>query len=210
MKPLRKTDGQAMIEFALIFPWQLIIVMFIVEMSLILVGRSVVGYAAYCAAHAEVLGQDPREAASIALIPLGESASPFAMAQGETDSLPGWGYQSKWADVRAKLQVYRLYSDKSRVLNRVNIRQDIDEYHRTRFVSQHNIGVEVVFPLKLMLPLSFFEALASENFGSGFNDMEGRAFVNVNGDTYFILRERCLLPSRDRLINTTLELKQDE
>jgi hypothetical protein len=214
MKKLTETRGQALVEFALIFPLQLMIVMCILEVSMILVGRSVVSYAAYCAAHAEVLGQDPQEAASIALIPLGDPTAPFAVPPGQqqaqSDALPGWGYQPKWSDVRGKVKVYRLYNDNSRVLNRVDIHQDVDEYHRTRFVSQHNVGVEVEYPLKLLLPLSFFEIFVPEEQATDFRAIEDRTLVNINGELYFVLREKCLLPARDRLINTKLELRQAE
>ncbi|RKY24676.1 MAG: hypothetical protein DRP79_07435 [Planctomycetota bacterium] len=214
MRKVTDTNGQALVEFALVFPVQLVIIMFILQMALIQVARSVVSYAAYCAAHAEILGQDPGEAASIALIPLGEpeSAPVYVPEDGghyelPGDSLPGWGPQPKWNDVRNKVGVYRLYDDDSLLLNRVTLRQTEIEEHRINYVRQHNVGVEVEFPFKLLLPFGFFEAfMPAEQLGD-FQEIKDQALVNIDGELYFVLRERCVLPNSGRVINTTLELR---
>lgn len=198
-------------EFALVFPLQLVIVMFILEMSMILVARSVVSYAAYCAAHAEIMGQDPVQAAAIALIPLGDANGPNLLppaGQTYSDNMPGWGYQPKWSDVRGKVKVYRLFNDNNRILNRVNIIQTDSEYHKTLSVSQHNVEVEVEFPLKLLLPLSFFEMFMPADQLADFQAIENQVLVNIDGEYYFVLRETCRLPNKGRVINTTLELQE--
>lgn len=210
MKRLNGARGQALVEFALVFPLQLVIVLFILQLALIQVGRAVVGYAAYCAAHAEILGQDPREAAAIALIPLGDPNSTAAAPDARGDSLPGWGVQPKWNDVRGKVNVYRLYSDDSLILNRVTLQQTVPEEGRIHRVEQHNVAVEVEFPLKLLLPFGFFEAFMPARQLNDFQDIKDEALVDRNGELFFILRERCMLPNRDRAINTTLELRHDE
>ena len=215
MKRLTDTNGQALVEFALVFPLQLLIVLFILQMSLIQVGRAVVSYAAYCAAHAEMLGQDPAEAAAIALIPLGEpgAALVFELEEDELeleppgDVLPGWGPQPRWNDVRNKTKVYRLYDDDSLMLNRVTLRQTEYEEHRINHVRQHNIGIEVEYPFKLLLPFVFFEAFMPAKQLEDFQDIKDEVLVNIDSELYFVLRERCVLPNRGRLINTQLELR---
>ena len=214
MKRLTDTNGQALVEFALVFPLQLLIVLFILQMSLIQVGRAVVSYAAYCAAHAEMLGQDPEEAAAVALIPLGDAdaAPAYDPGTGEYyeppgDHLPGWGAQPKWNDARNKTKVYRLYDDDSLMLNRVTLRQAEYEEHRINHVRQHNIGIEVEYPFKLLLPFVFFEAFMPAKQLEDFQDIKDEVLVDIDGELYFVLRERCVLPNRGRLINTQLELR---
>lgn len=210
MKRLNDTKGQALVEFALVFPLQLVVVLFILQMALIQVGRAVVGYAAYCAARAEIMGQDPQEAAAIALIPLGDQNAAATGGQTMGDTLPGWGAQPKWNDVRSKARVYRLYSENSLVLNRVTIVQTPPEEHRINRVVQHNVAVEVEFPFKLLLPFGFFEAFMPARQLQSFRDIKDEALVDIDGELYFILRERYMLPNRDRVINTTLELRHAE
>jgi hypothetical protein len=164
------------------------------------------------------MGQDPVQAASLALIPLGDpNAVVVQVLPGQPfpptgDLLPGWGVQPRWADVRNKIRVYRLEDRmmESSIVNRVNIYQDLDEYHRTLRVNQHNVGVEVEFPMKMLLPLSFFEVFLPVEEVADFRSVEDQVLVEIDGEFYFVLRERCLLPNSDRMINTTLELRDIE
>ena len=149
----RRQGGMAMVEFALLFPIQLFFILAILEIALIQVGRLMVSYAAYCAAHAELMGQDPTEAAVIALIPLCdeepetvEYPGPDIDITGEPPqpgtgfNFPGWGEINKWEDARRRVYVTRLVDSSSDVLNRSTIQQEIWEPLHANSIVQHNIG----------------------------------------------------------------------
>jgi Flp pilus assembly protein TadG len=91
MDPKPRKDGEngaAMVEFALAFPLQLLVFLLGVQLCLIIVGKQVVNWAAFCAARAEVVGENPADAAAFACIPIGGVAT-SGSAQTAA-SLPGW------------------------------------------------------------------------------------------------------------------------
>ena len=67
---LRSCRGQALAEFAVVFPVQLLVTLGIVQLALVLVARDVVEYAAHAAARSELVGEDPHRAASIICTPV--------------------------------------------------------------------------------------------------------------------------------------------
>lgn len=218
----RDTKGQVIVEFALLFPIQLFLILAILEIALIQVGRIMVGYAAYCAAHAEVMGGDPSEAAAIALIPLcdedaGTRYSEIepgvegdAMEPGSALTFPGWGYIGKWENARNRTAVYRLKDDSSEVLNRSTIYQEIYEQYRTHSVRQHNIGVEVRFLYRLRLPLSILSILYPTEELDDFNDWHDSVVVMWDDKPHIVLRERHILPNRRKIIRSDLPVKDIE
>jgi len=100
--------GAAMVEFAIVFPLQLLVFLLGVQLCLIIVGKQVVNWSAFCATRAEVVGESAEDAAALACIPIGgvaTSGGNFAPA-----SLPGWEGSSPDLDVlsrraREKVQV---------------------------------------------------------------------------------------------------------
>jgi hypothetical protein len=77
-----------MVEFAIVFPVQLMVFLLGVQLCLIIAGKQIVNWAAFCAARAELVGESAEDAAAIACIPIGGTAT----AGGNYDSvdLPGW------------------------------------------------------------------------------------------------------------------------
>ena len=217
----RGRNGMAMVEFALLFPIQLFFILAILEIALIQVGRLMVSYAAYCAAHAELMGQDPTEAAVIALIPLcdeepetTEYPGPDIDVTGEplqpgTEfNFPGWGTVAKWEDARRRVFVTRLVDSSSDVLNRSTIQQEVWEPLHANSIVQHNIGVEVRFLYRLRVPLSLLSfilpARELDNYNQWIN--EGGTFWHDRdtGETFMSLSERWLMPNKGRRLRSTL------
>jgi len=217
----RRQGGMAMVEFALLFPIQLFFILAILEIALIQVGRLMVSYSAYCAAHAELMGQDPTEAAVIALIPLcdeepetTEYPGPDIDITGEPlqpgtgFNFPGWGTVDKWEDARRRVFVTRLVDSSSDVLNRSTIRQEIWEPFHANSIVQHNIGVEVRFLYRLRVPLSLLSIIFPAEELDNYNEWidEGGTFWHDRdtGETFMSLSERWLLPNRGRRLRGTL------
>lgn len=89
-------SGQAMVEFVLAFPIQLVLVLGIIQLSLLLIGRQVLHYAAYSAARsALVYDSDPALASSsaqrAAAMVCTCIAGPSGGETGREISVPGWG-----------------------------------------------------------------------------------------------------------------------
>lgn len=98
---IRGESGQAMAEFALIFPAQLMITLAIMQLSLLYVGHQVVNYSAYQAARAEMVGEDPLKAAQIVCSAIAGRSG----AGGGTISVPGWGKLDRSGGAVAKTRV---------------------------------------------------------------------------------------------------------
>jgi Flp pilus assembly pilin Flp len=82
---LRDDRGQALVEFALIAPIQIFIVLGILQVAYLLIGRQVVAYAADAASRAHLVGRDPQRAAALVCSLIAP------VEQGNGLSLPGWG-----------------------------------------------------------------------------------------------------------------------
>lgn len=70
----KRKDGQAMVEFALVFPVQLFVTLGVLQWALLYIGQEVVAYSAFCAARAAIVEDNPdnaaQRAAQIACIPV--------------------------------------------------------------------------------------------------------------------------------------------
>jgi hypothetical protein len=86
-----------MVEFAIVFPVQLLVVLLGIQICLILMGKQVVNYAAFCAARAELVGESAEDAAAIVCIPIGGTAT----SGGNYNAvyLPGWEGASPDLDI---------------------------------------------------------------------------------------------------------------
>ncbi len=82
--------GQALVEYAIVFPLQLMMTLAIIQLAQIFVAKQVVEYAAFCGARATLVGLTEQEAQNAVWIPLsGVCASSASDASGPI--LPGWG-----------------------------------------------------------------------------------------------------------------------
>ncbi len=86
---LRSQRGQALPEFAVAFPLQLLMTMGIIQLCLIIVAAIVVNYSAEAAARAELVGEDPHRAASMICSTVTGSTWNAALSEGIR--VPGWG-----------------------------------------------------------------------------------------------------------------------
>jgi len=84
-RPARGERGQALVEFALVAPIQLLVILGVLQVVHILVGKQVLAYAAHAAARAALVGRDPDKAASM----ICSAVSPISRGGGLT--VPGWG-----------------------------------------------------------------------------------------------------------------------
>ncbi|MBI4230105.1 MAG: pilus assembly protein [Planctomycetes bacterium] len=102
------TGGQALAEFALVFPLLLLSVLIVMQLSLLAVARASTAYAAYAAARAALVEDlatrdrpiDPAAAARVALLPVtGTTTLAVALARSHMPprllgGLSGWGAQA--------------------------------------------------------------------------------------------------------------------
>lgn len=94
----RDEKGQVVVEYAIVFPVQLLITLAIIQLAHIFVAKHVVGYAAFCGARAELVGENPQDAAAVALSAV---AGPSG-ATGQNLEFPGWGEMRRSAAAREK------------------------------------------------------------------------------------------------------------
>lgn len=108
------SSGQAMVEFAVVFPLQLLITLGIIQLCLVIVGAIVVDCAAESAARAALVGEDPHRAAS--LICSTVTGSSWRAAGGEGIRVPGWGMlpNSRQALAKTRVEIATpLYADEA-------------------------------------------------------------------------------------------------
>ena len=100
----RSERGQALVEYAIVFPLQLVMTLAIIQLAHIFVAKQVVEYAAFCGARAKLVNLSDDEARAAAVIPLssvcgsspadGIGSPPNPDAPGPhlfALQLPGWG-----------------------------------------------------------------------------------------------------------------------
>jgi len=88
-REVRSESGQAIAEFAIVFPILILLVLGIIQFSLMYVARGVVEYAAYAAARAELVNEDPQRAAAFVCSSI--AGPSYDAASGEAITVPGWG-----------------------------------------------------------------------------------------------------------------------
>lgn len=134
-------NGAAMVEFALVFPVQLLVFLLGLQLCLIIVGKQVVNYAAFCAARAEAVDEDSEKAAKFACTPIGGVAT----AGGAFDALylPGWDGKGPDLDVLSQ-----------RAAEKTTVIVDetyTDNLHRT---ANGRLVVRVRYSFEMMIPLA--------------------------------------------------------
>jgi Flp pilus assembly protein TadG len=86
---IRDKKGQAMVEFAIVFPLQIFVTLIILQLVFLYVATHVVNFAAFAAARAELVGEDPEAAAEAICTPIAGITDIAGMP--EPISYPGWG-----------------------------------------------------------------------------------------------------------------------
>ncbi len=86
----RRESGQAIAEFAIVFPLLLLIVLAVVQVSLFYVAKQITDYAAFSAARAELVGEDPHHAAAFVCSAIAGPTYPEGEVSGPIH-VPGWG-----------------------------------------------------------------------------------------------------------------------
>ena len=98
-------EGQAMVEFAIVMPMVLFITMGIAELAVIYTARAALDGAAHAAARAELVGEDPLNAATLVLSAV--SGPTVLDGPNEPIIIPGWGElpRSRAAHSRTRIHV---------------------------------------------------------------------------------------------------------
>ncbi len=100
-----RQKGQAIAEFAIVLPLLLMLGLGIVQISLMFVAKSVVEYAAFAAARAEVVGESPERAAEMVCSTI--AGPSYTQGTGEPITVPGWGVlpRSESSSVKTSVEV---------------------------------------------------------------------------------------------------------
>ena len=105
---LRDPKGQAVVEYAIVFPIQLMITLAIVQLAHIFVAKHLISYSAYCGARAALVAKtDERDADAedAAVIALSAVAGPAGGAGEAKVDIPGWGELPRSGAARLKTTV---------------------------------------------------------------------------------------------------------
>jgi TadE-like protein len=166
----RGEQGQAIAEFAIAFPILLMMVLGIVQISLFFVARSVVEYAAYAAARAELVGEDPERAAAFVCSAI--SGPTYAQGTGTSITVPGWGELPR--------------SESASLKTSVNVLDGIGN-------ESGYVTVEVIHKYELVVPLaSLIFSPISEPVKAG--EVPDTLFVTENNVPHFVVRARYTRP----------------
>jgi len=163
-------SGQAIAEFAIVFPILLLLVLGIIQFSLMFVARGVVEYAAYAAARAELVNEDPERAAVFVCSAIaGPSVAP---GDGEAVTVPGWGElpRSKSSSLKTTVTVVDPIGD-----------------------GNGEVTVEVTHKYELVVPVvSLLFKPVSEPVQPG--DVPDGIFVTMENAPHIVLRARYTRP----------------
>ncbi len=112
---MKHEKGQAVVEYAIMFPILLMFTLGIIQLSLLFVARHVVEYAAFCAARAMLVEDDPEIAQGNAERAAHIVCSAIAGRSGVQASsnpieIPGWGVLPRYAASERKTRVERVGS----------------------------------------------------------------------------------------------------
>jgi hypothetical protein len=81
----RGESGQVLVEYAIVFPLQLVLTLAIIQLAHIFVAKQVISYAAYCAARAALVDEDPTTAACV---PISRIAGEHGVTESTTFEVP--------------------------------------------------------------------------------------------------------------------------
>ncbi len=133
-----RTRGQALVEYALVFPLQLMMTLAIIQLAHLFVAKHVLDYAAFCGARACLVGLSEFEAERAACTPITRIAGPSGVGGISEDPIevPGWGELPGWQAAFAKTLPRYGYGDfdleEATVLDAPAIRCDLTHMYELR------------------------------------------------------------------------------
>ena len=108
----RNDRGQAIVEYAIVFPIQLMLTLGVIQLAHIFVAKQVLEYGAYCGARAKMIGLSDNDARTAALIPISKIAGVSGVSTPDSIILPGWGTLPKFGAAAEKTQTdFRTYTE---------------------------------------------------------------------------------------------------
>lgn len=87
----RRLAAQAVVEYAIVFPLQLLLTLLIIQLAHIFVAKQVLEYGAFCGARAKLVGLPDGDAKKAVYIPVSAVAGPSGVTTADGITLPGWG-----------------------------------------------------------------------------------------------------------------------
>ena len=87
----RNARGQVLVEYAIVFPIQLMLTLAIIQLAHIFVAKHVLEYASFCGARAALVGYSDEESKRAAVIPIARIAGSSGVLTPDTIEIPGWG-----------------------------------------------------------------------------------------------------------------------
>ena len=108
----RHDGGQAIVEYAIVFPIQLMLTLGVIQLAHLFVAKQVLEYGAYCGARAKMIGLSDDDARTAALIPISKIAGVSGVSTPDSIILPGWGTLPKFGAAAEKTQTdFRTYTE---------------------------------------------------------------------------------------------------
>jgi len=87
----RSCAGQAIVEYAIVFPLQLMLTLAIIQLAHLFVAKHVIEYGAFCGARAALVGLSDDDARLAAALPISTISGAAADRTSEPLTVPGWG-----------------------------------------------------------------------------------------------------------------------
>lgn len=115
--------GQAIVEFAIVFPFQLLIVLGLLQLLQVFVAKHALVYAAFAAARAEMVGEPGEDAAAMILAPVSGDTPVPGRGRPAPFRFPGWGAEPKSPWARGKTRVFR---ETELGVERVRVEHDLE------------------------------------------------------------------------------------
>lgn len=94
--------GQALVEYAIVFPLQLMLTLAIIQLAHTFVAKQILDYAAFCGARAALVGLSYDDSLKAAAIPMSRIAGPSGVTEPDYVEVPGWGVLPNTGAARQK------------------------------------------------------------------------------------------------------------
>ncbi len=123
----RGRSGHVLAEFAIALPVLLLVTTGVMQASLVAAAKVVVNHAAFAAARAELVGEDPEEAAEIVCAPVAGSRTDLPPGSLPDYTIPGYGVVNRSGFSREKTSVSVVHPDAAgSTVVRVDVTCDIE------------------------------------------------------------------------------------